>query len=200
VSLPELDAELTRAAAELRAPWLTPLLVLLSAWPVKGPLLALLAAAAPAPRARRVALAATVGLAALLGSLAASLLKELVGRPRPPAALGIDALVALPDTAAFPSGHATTAAAAATALALLVPRLRGVAAAIALGVAASRVLLGVHFVGDVVAGLAMGAAVGGRARVGGTRAGGDPSCARTPARPRSATCRPAWSSRVGRGR
>jgi undecaprenyl-diphosphatase len=160
VSPPELDAELTRAAAELRAPWLTPLLVLLSAWPVKGPLLALLAAAAPAPLARRAARAATVGLAALLGTLAATLLKELAGRPRPPAVLGIDALVALPDTAALPSGHATTAAAAATALALLVPRLRRLAVALALGVAASRVLLGVHFVGDVVAGLAIGAAIG----------------------------------------
>jgi len=43
VSPLELDLELTRAAAELRLPWLTPLWVVLSAWWVKGPLLALLA-------------------------------------------------------------------------------------------------------------------------------------------------------------
>lgn len=70
------------------------------------------------------------------------------------------ALVALPTTASFPCGHATTAAAAATALALLVPRWRVPAAAIALLVGASRVLLGVHFVADVLAGFALGAAIG----------------------------------------
>jgi membrane-associated phospholipid phosphatase len=161
VSLPELDAELTRwAATEVRASWLTPLLVVLSAWWVKGPLLALLAAARPATAARRLAAAATVGLAALLGSLAASLVKVLVARERPSSADGADALVALPDTYAFPSGHATTAGAAAAALALLDPRLRVPAALVAVGVAASRVLLGVHFVGDVLAGLVLGALVG----------------------------------------
>ena len=156
----ELDAQLTRAALEVRASWLTPLLVLLSAWPVKGPLLAGLATAQPGPLRRRLAVAGVVAAAALLGSLASTVVKAVVGRVRPPAELGLDALVALPDTSSFPSGHATTAAAAATALALMVPRWRALAVALAVLVGASRVLLGVHFVADVLAGFALGAAMG----------------------------------------
>lgn len=157
----EVDVELTRAmASELRASWLTPLLVALSAWPVKGPLLAAFAALQRGTLARRLSAAGIVAAAALLGSLAATLSKLVVDRARPSAGLGLDALIAIPDTASFPSGHATTAAAAATALALLVPRWRILAVAVALFVGASRVLLGVHFVGDVLAGFALGIAVG----------------------------------------
>ena len=157
----DFDAELTRdLASALRAPWLTPLLVLLSAWIVKGPLLAGLAAAQPGPLGRRLRAVVAVAVAALLASLAATVIKLLVDRTRPPEVLGMEALVALPTTASFPSGHATTAAAAATALALLVPRWRLLAVSLALLVGASRVLLGVHFVGDVLAGFVLGAAVG----------------------------------------
>ena len=155
----ELDAALTRDAAALREAWLTPLMVLASSWPVKGVLFAVLAAAQRAPRARRVAAAATVVVATLAGSLAANVLKLVVERVRPPAELGVNALVAVPETWSFPSGHATTAAAGAVALALVAPRWRLVAATVALLVAASRVYLGVHFVGDVVAGALLGAAV-----------------------------------------
>jgi undecaprenyl-diphosphatase len=62
----------------------------------------------------------------------------------------------------FPSGHALGSAALWGSLAvLLAPRLSGpwlvaVAAVIPVVVAATRVLLGVHFVSDVVAGLALG--------------------------------------------
>jgi membrane-associated phospholipid phosphatase len=65
----------------------------------------------------------------------------------------------------FPSGHATTAAATFAAVAFLIGRRRshrtkaflpGGAAAIAVGVATTRVLLGVHWLTDVLAGLAMG--------------------------------------------
>ncbi len=65
----------------------------------------------------------------------------------------------------FPSGHATTAAATFAAVAFLMGRgrsrrtkviLAGGAAAIAIAVATTRVLLGVHWLTDVLAGLAMG--------------------------------------------
>jgi membrane-associated phospholipid phosphatase len=65
----------------------------------------------------------------------------------------------------FPSGHSATAAAMYAAIALVLARRRsphtrsllaGAAVAVAIGVAASRVLLGVHWLSDVVAGLAFG--------------------------------------------
>jgi undecaprenyl-diphosphatase len=65
----------------------------------------------------------------------------------------------------FPSGHAATAAATLAALALVIglgfsPRakaaLAGVAAGVAAAVASTRVLLGVHWLTDVMAGLALG--------------------------------------------
>jgi undecaprenyl-diphosphatase len=65
----------------------------------------------------------------------------------------------------FPSGHSTAAAATFAAIALVLGRgrpskvraaLGGVAAGIAVAVACSRVFLGVHWVSDVVAGLALG--------------------------------------------
>lgn len=65
----------------------------------------------------------------------------------------------------FPSGHAAAAAASYAVFALLLTRRRsplvkaiggGVAVAIATGVAATRVLLGVHWLTDVVAGLFVG--------------------------------------------
>jgi membrane-associated phospholipid phosphatase len=65
----------------------------------------------------------------------------------------------------FPSGHSATAAAFYAAVALVLARRRspwtrtllvGSAVVVAIGVAASRVLLGVHWLSDVVAGLAFG--------------------------------------------
>ncbi len=67
--------------------------------------------------------------------------------------------------ASFPSGHAATAAATFAAAALLIGRRRSqkakaflaaAAAGIAVAVAVTRVLLGVHWMTDVIAGLAMG--------------------------------------------
>src|SRR5690349_20609081 len=64
-----------------------------------------------------------------------------------------------PGTLSFPSGHSSSAAAFVTGVAMESP-LAGVALApVALGVGYSRVHVGVHYPGDVVAGLAVGGAV-----------------------------------------
>jgi membrane-associated phospholipid phosphatase len=86
--------------------------------------------------------------------------KELVDRARPT----IEAVAATLGPS-FPSGHTSTAAASWAAFALVAgrwwgrsawPALAGTAVGIAVGVAASRVLLDVHWLTDVLAGLALG--------------------------------------------
>ncbi|MFN8216591.1 MAG: phosphatase PAP2 family protein [Solirubrobacterales bacterium] len=100
-------------------------------------------------------------LAVIAGDkLITELLKELVDRARP--ALEPVAATLGPS---FPSGHSSTAAASWAAFALVAsrwwgrrawPALAGVAVGIAVAVALSRVLLDVHWLTDVVAGLALG--------------------------------------------
>ena len=100
-------------------------------------------------------------LAVILGDkLLTEAIKQLVDRARP--ALEPVAATLGPS---FPSGHTSTAAASWAAFALVAgrwwgrrawPALAGVAVGIAVGVAASRVLLDVHWLTDVLAGLALG--------------------------------------------
>jgi membrane-associated phospholipid phosphatase len=160
----ELDRLLVDAAPAMEHPLLTPLFVLLSAWWVKGPLLIALGLGADVWR-RRLPIAGAAAAVAVVGaSLIVTPLKELFERARPPEAEpGLGSLVALPDNASFPSGHSATAFAAATAVAIVCPRLRPVVLVVAAAVALSRVYLRVHFPLDVVAGGLLGTAVGGLA-------------------------------------
>ena len=89
-----------------------------------------------------------------------SLVKAFVNRPRP----DILRLTGF-SGASFPSGHAAAATAAFAAYSLLLGRRRspavkaalaGAAAAVATAVASTRVLLGVHWFTDVLAGVAVG--------------------------------------------
>ena len=89
-----------------------------------------------------------------------NLLKLIVDRERPDIAQ-----LAGHSGASFPSGHSAAAAACWAALALVLTRGRGrpwrvvgatLAALIAVGVATSRVLLGVHWLSDVIAGVIVG--------------------------------------------
>ncbi|MCA0144856.1 phosphatase PAP2 family protein [Blastococcus sp. LR1] len=64
-----------------------------------------------------------------------------------------------PGSLSFPSGHSSSAAAFVTGLALESPAAGAALAPLALGVGYSRVHVGVHYPGDVLAGLAVGGAV-----------------------------------------
>jgi undecaprenyl-diphosphatase len=90
------------------------------------------------------------------------IVKPLVGRPRPPAAIWIGHYTG----AAFPSGHATQSVAFYAMLAIVLGAglsIRGrailwsAAALIVLIVGASRIYLGAHWLTDVLAGYALGA-------------------------------------------
>ena len=81
--------------------------------------------------------------------------KGIVGERRPH---GYDPLAPLPHSSSFPSGHATMSFACATVLSALVPRAAPAFVALAAAIAYSRLYLGVHWPGDVVAGAALGIA------------------------------------------
>jgi diacylglycerol kinase family enzyme/membrane-associated phospholipid phosphatase len=116
-------------------------------------------AASGGPRRR----GAVRGLLAVVGasSLANGVLKPLLPRARPLAAdvPALRRLLAPPVSSSFPSGHAASAAAFATGVALEAPVAGLVVAPLAVAVAYSRVHVGVHWPSDVVAGAALGAAV-----------------------------------------
>ena len=65
-----------------------------------------------------------------------------------------------PDQFSFPSGHTITAFAVAVSLAGFYPELFPGLLFCAISIAASRVLLGMHFLSDVLAGAALGASLG----------------------------------------
>lgn len=65
-----------------------------------------------------------------------------------------------PDQFSFPSGHSITAFAVAVSLGLFYPALAACLLLCAASVAASRVVLGMHFLSDVVAGSAIGLLLG----------------------------------------
>ncbi|MFC1420235.1 phosphatase PAP2 family protein [Streptacidiphilus cavernicola] len=110
--------------------------------------------------ARRAAMRG-VGSLALASTAANVVAKQLIGRRRPVTTTVPMArrLLRPPVTTSFPSGHAASAAAFATAVTLESPRLGAVAVPLAAAVAASRVYTGAHYPGDVLAGAALGAGV-----------------------------------------
>jgi membrane-associated phospholipid phosphatase len=117
-------------------------------------------------RGWHAALAVAPVVALILGSLASTTAKALFDRARPPVELHATTVT----LAAFPSGHATDAAAfflgASLTLALTIcqrgsRQLLVIAAGIALAgtVGISRLVLAVHWLSDVVAGWALGTAI-----------------------------------------
>ncbi|MFZ9869841.1 MAG: phosphatase PAP2 family protein [Candidatus Kapaibacteriota bacterium] len=107
----------------------------------------------------------------LFGSIAASgllanVFKVLVCRPRPPLFLAEGLLspqwfgfVTDWSWNSFPSGHATTGIAIAIAGSATWPRLRPLAWIVGLAIALGRVMYNVHYLSDVLTGMALGAAI-----------------------------------------
>jgi undecaprenyl-diphosphatase len=65
-----------------------------------------------------------------------------------------------PDKYSFPSGHSITAFAVATSLGLFYPQVLAVLLTAAFLIATSRIILGMHFLSDVLAGIVLGVALG----------------------------------------
>jgi membrane-associated phospholipid phosphatase len=113
---------------------------------------------------RRIVHAALLLFASVaLSGIAANIFKFLIGRPRPRLLLqGQEAFS--PFTMdwlyhSWPSGHTTTAAAIAVVIALWWRPLGILGAALILAVGSSRVVLGAHYPGDVLAGAWLGVVV-----------------------------------------
>ena len=108
--------------------------------------------------------AGSVVILMLTGTALSGIVKLLIERPRPSASL---ALIALPESASFPSGHAMASIVLAGTLALMLVasrapktvRVLGCVSIVAAGmlVGLSRVYLGVHYFSDVLASWCLGA-------------------------------------------
>ncbi len=88
-------------------------------------------------------------------------LKRMIGRRRPCA---IEphcwAKLLPPDQFSFPSGHTITACSVSVSLSMFYPEMQVGLAFCAASIAASRILLGMHFLSDVIAGALLGAVLG----------------------------------------
>jgi undecaprenyl-diphosphatase len=102
----------------------------------------------------------TAGLSATVALIVAQVISHIAERPRP--------FLALPDNShvlvdsshdfTFPSDHATAGFAVAVAIAMRMPRLGAALVVLAAAISVSRVAVGVHYPGDVLAGAALGSA------------------------------------------
>ncbi len=105
----------------------------------------------------RLTAVASAGSAALIGIGLFKAIKNLSGRRRP---CEIEphcwAKLLPPDQFSFPSGHSITAFAVAITLSQFYPALYPALLFCALSIAASRILLGMHFLSDVVVGAILG--------------------------------------------
>ncbi len=109
----------------------------------------------------RLSAIGSAGLAAILGIFLFRLLKQVSKRSRP---CELEphcwSMILPPDQFSFPSGHSITAFAIAVVLGSFYPDLQLCLLFAAASIAASRIILGMHFLSDVLAGSAIGALLG----------------------------------------
>ncbi len=107
-----------------------------------------------------------------IGILIFHKIKRVVGRVRP---RDIEphcwACIVTRDRFSFPSGHSTTAFAVAVAVGSFYPEARPLLLVLAANVAISRVVVGMHFLSDILVGSGMGALLGYAAFLSFTRGG-----------------------------
>ncbi len=124
-------------------------------WYALGAVLLLFGGEAGARATGAASLAASTGIVLFLA------LKRVTGRRRP---CHIEphcwSTLLPPDRFSFPSGHTITAFACAIPVMRLFPDMATGLLFVAMSIAASRVLLGMHFLSDVVAGAILGASLG----------------------------------------
>ena len=110
---------------------------------------------------QRFAAVCAAGSAAIAGILVFKVLKRLSQRPRP---CQLEphcwSKVLPPDQFSFPSGHTMTAFSIALVVSYFYPALEGPLLFLAVSIALSRVVLGMHFLSDVLAGIILGVALG----------------------------------------
>jgi undecaprenyl-diphosphatase len=156
------DHRLMRRMNRWRAPrwiriWMITATRLGDGWIWYGLGLMLLAYGGP----QRFSAVGAAGAAALLGILVFKALKRLSQRPRP---CQIEphcwSKVLPPDRFSFPSGHTMTAFSIALVVSYFYPTLEGMLFFMALSIAVSRIVLGMHFLSDVLAGVVLGVALG----------------------------------------
>ncbi len=110
---------------------------------------------------QRFAAVGASGAAAIAGVLVFKVIKLLSHRPRP---CQLEphcwSKVLPPDKFSFPSGHAMTAFSVALVVSYFYPGLEVALFFLAASIAVSRVVLGMHFLSDVLAGAVLGVALG----------------------------------------
>ncbi len=159
----ELDRAVVRRLARADSPVLDQVLPRLSRLADHSVLWGAVAAGLWATGDRRARSAAWRGLGSVaVASAAANVIgKGLNSRHRPDAEIpAVRRLPHPPTSASFPSGHSASAAAFATGVTLEAPALAPPVIVLAAAVGLSRVVTGVHYPSDVLAGFAIGIAAG----------------------------------------
>jgi membrane-associated phospholipid phosphatase len=126
-------------------------------WGAVWAVIGLAAASVDAERRSRWLTAAAVGPASVGLNY---LVKLTVRRPRPDLGRRLPPLAGAPSALSFPSAHATSSFAAATAMGRVAPAARVPLYCLATSLGLTRPYLGMHYPSDVIGGAALGLAIG----------------------------------------